>query len=147
MTVSSGAVAMTLPMMSAYAASKASISKFHEGLITELEGTGVFSLAVHPGTVSTELGDPTDAINPVALEHPALKQFLAYFMSPDLRRQSVELPADFMVALAADERCKALQGMHVNATEELEPVLEEAEKEGRGRIGSDRLYLVTVPPL
>lgn len=147
LTVSSAVATLTLPVMSAYASSKASISKFHEGLISELEGTGVLSFAVHPGTIETEIGTPQDAINPVSLEHPATKQFLAYILSGDLKRQTVELPADFMVALAADGRYRALQGLHLNATEDLEPVLKEAEKEGRGRIGTDRLYLVNIATL
>ncbi len=147
MSVSSSVATMTLPCMSAYAASKASISKFHEGLIAELEGTGVHSFAVHPGTVETEIGGTPDAINQKSMEHPALQQFLSWILSPDLKRQNVQLPADTMVALAAEERCKALQGLHINVNEDLEAVLKEAEKEGRGRIGSERLYLVTIATL
>ncbi len=147
MSVSSAVATMTLPCMSAYAASKAAISKFHESLIGELDGTGILSFAVHPGTVLTEIANPTDAINPKSMDNPALQQFLAYIMGPDLKRQTEQLPADTMVALAADERCKSLQGLHINANEDLEAVLKEAEKEGRGRIGAERLYLVTVPTL
>ncbi|KAK5168176.1 uncharacterized protein LTR77_006744 [Saxophila tyrrhenica] len=147
MTVSSAVATLTLPAMTAYSSSKAAISKFHEGLIQELDGTGVLSLAVHPGMVETEVANPVDAINKTSLEHPIVQGFMAYYTDPNLKRQTMELPVDTMVALAADERCKALQGLHINVTEDLEAVVKEAEREGRGRIGTDRLYLVTVPTL
>ena len=61
--------------------------------------------------------------------------------------QSPELPADFMVALACEPRCKVLHGKHLDAVQDLEPVLQEAEKEGGGRIGKERLYLVNIGEL
>ena len=48
-TVSSAVATMGLPAMSAYASSKAAISKFHESIVPELEGTGVLALALNPG--------------------------------------------------------------------------------------------------
>ncbi|EME83871.1 uncharacterized protein MYCFIDRAFT_101118, partial [Pseudocercospora fijiensis CIRAD86] len=62
MTVSSAVASMALPCMSAYASSKAAISKFHESITPELAGSGILSFAVNPGMVGgTELGSATNA--------------------------------------------------------------------------------------
>lgn len=55
-SVSSGVLYMTIPVMSAYASSKAAITKFHEALALELQGTGVYSFSSTPGVVKTEIG-------------------------------------------------------------------------------------------
>jgi len=65
-TISSGVASMALPVMTAYASSKAAISKFHELLTIELKGTGILSFSATPGLVrkchSTLYGDthPSD---------------------------------------------------------------------------------------
>lgn len=146
MTTSSQVATLALPVMTAYASSKAAISKFHESLMPELDGTGVLSFAVNPGIVATELGKPADAINRSAIEHPAMQAFLGMASGPR-KSHSPQCCADIMVALAADERCKVLHGHHLNADQELEPVLVEAEKSEKGRIGKERLYLVNIGEL
>jgi hypothetical protein len=65
----------------------------------------------------------------------------------EFKMQTPELCADTMVALAADPVYKALTGHHLNASQPLPPVLEEAQKEGKGRLGAERLYLVNVATL
>ncbi|KAK6004269.1 hypothetical protein QM012_009119 [Aureobasidium pullulans] len=147
LTTGSAVATMTLPVMSAYASSKAAISKFHESLTDELKDTGIVSFSVHPGMVKTELGAAENAINREHIQHPAMQSLLQMISSGDVKRQEPELCADTMVALAADPRYKVLTGRHINATQELPPVAEEAEKEGKGRLGTDRLYLITVPTL
>lgn len=145
MTVSSEVASMQLPVMTAYASSKAAISKFHESIVPELAGTGVLSFAVNPGMVGgTELGK--GAINMDAMEHPAQQAFLNHIKSSagNNTMGTAELPADFMVALAVDERSKKLHGKHVNADQEFEPVLEEIDKEGGGRIEKEALYKVNI---
>jgi NAD(P)-dependent dehydrogenase (short-subunit alcohol dehydrogenase family) len=147
LTTSSAVATMSLPVMTAYSSSKAAISKFHESLSVELEDTNILSFAVHPGMVKTELGSAENAINKEHIQHPTMQGFLKMVSSSDIKRQEPELCADTMVALAADSRYKVLTGRHINATQELPPVAEEAEKEGKGRLGSERLYLITVPTL
>lgn len=147
LTTGSAAATMTLPVMTAYLSSKAAISKFHEGLSAELEGTEIVSFSVHPGYVKTELGAAENVINKEQMQHPAMQVLFQMMASGDIRYQTPELCADTMVALAADPRYKVLTGRHINAIQELPPVAEEAEKEGKGRLGTDRLYLVTVPTL
>ena len=137
---------MTLPAMSAYASSKAAISKVHESLVPELEGTDILSFAVHPGMVATNLGRKDNGMNVNGMEHPAVKGFLSS-ISPDMKMQTAELSADVMVALAAEERSKVLHGKHINADQDLEAVIVEAEKEGGGRIAKERLYVVNIGAL
>ncbi|THX17242.1 NAD(P)-binding protein [Aureobasidium pullulans] len=147
LTTGSAVATLSLPVMTAYSSSKAAISKFHESLAQELKETNVLSFAVHPGMVKTELGAAENAINKAHMSHPAMQSFLGMVSSADIKRQTPELCADTMVALAADSRYKVLTGRHINATQELPPVVAEAEKEGMGRLGKDRLYLITVPTL
>ncbi|KAH0161573.1 NAD(P)-binding protein, partial [Aureobasidium melanogenum] len=147
--ISTGSATATasIPVMSAYASSKAAISKFHESLTEELKDTDILSFAVHPGYVKTGLGAAENAVNQAHSEHPAMKSLFKMLSSGQMKQQEPELAADTMVALAADPRYKVLTGRHINATQELPPVAEEAEKEGMGRLGRDRLYLITVPTL
>ena len=147
MSVSSNVATMALPVMTAYASSKAAISKFHELLVPELEGTGLLSFAVHPGVVESELGKAQNAINFDAKDHFAMKKFMDMVTGFRQKGQVAELPADTMVALAAEPRCKVLTGHHINSDQNLEEVLKEAEKEGQGRIGKERLYYVNIGAL
>ena len=146
MSTTSQVASLALPVMTAYASSKAAISKFHESLTPELHGTGVLSFAVNPGVVATELGKAENVFNKTALEHPAMQAFIGMARGPR-KSHSPECCADLMVTLAADERCKVLHGHHLNADQELEPVLLEAEKPDKGRIGKERLYLVNMGEL
>lgn len=148
-TTSSSVATLNLPTMSAYNSSKAAISKFHEGITAELEGSGILSFAVHPGQVDSELGAPQDAINKASMEHPAVKKFISMVTAegPAAKRQTPEISADTMVALAAEPRCEILHGCHLNSDQDLEAVLKEAEKDGMGRIGKEELYKVRIGQL
>ena len=146
MTTSSNVATLALPVMTAYASSKAAISKFHESLSLELDDTAILSFAVHPGVVKTQLSKADNAINKAQIQHPAMQRFLAA-VSGGHKAQTPEICADTMVALAADPHYKVLNGHHINAAQELPPLLEEAQKEGKGRLGKDRLYLVNIATL
>ena len=142
-TVSSAVATMRLPVMSAYASSKAAISKFHESIVPELEGSGIVAIAISPGMVQTELGTAAGGINKDAMEHPAMKAFFSH-ISGTRKFQDEKLPANFMVALAAEPRAVVLHGKHVDAVQDLEAVINEAEKDGEGRIGREKLYQVNI---
>jgi short-subunit dehydrogenase len=146
-TVSSAVATMGLPAMSAYNSSKAAISKFHEGIQPELEGSGIVTFALNPGMVESGLGAPGDAFNPASKDHPAVVAFMDGIRKGGIQRQSLAVPSDTVVALAADDRFNVLSGRHVDAVQDLEPVVKEAEKEGKGRLGSERLYLVNIGSL
>ena len=160
---------MALPVMTAYASSKAAISKFHELLTIELKGTGILSFSATPGLVrkwppasayilattnwplihvyypETELGKPADALNKAAMDHPLLKAFMGSVGG--MKHQQPDVLPDVLVAMSADERFKALDGKFVSADRDVEPVLKEVEKEGGGRIGKENLYTITIPQL
>ncbi|KAK3623005.1 hypothetical protein LTR56_021845 [Elasticomyces elasticus] len=144
-SISSGVASMALPVMTAYASSKAAISKFHELLAVELKDTGVYSYSVTPGLVATELGKPEDALNKAAMEHPMLKAFMGTVGG--MKYQQPDVMANVCVALSADERFKALNGRFINADRDIEPVVKETEKEGGGRIVKENLYTITLPQL
>ena len=146
-STSSSVATLNLPTMSAYNSSKAAISKFHEGITAELEGSGILSFAVHPGQVETELGAADNAINQAAMDHFAVKKFIGMVSDPNAKRQTPDLPANTMVALAAEPRCQVLHGRHVNSDQDLEAVLKEAEKDGMGEIGARDLYVVRIGQL
>lgn len=65
----------------------------------------------------------------------------------DFKMKSPELCADVLVALAADPAYRVLNGLHLNASEPLPLLMAEAQKEGRGRIGSENMYKVKVDTL
>ncbi|KAK3652380.1 hypothetical protein LTR56_005090 [Elasticomyces elasticus] len=140
------------PAMSAYISSKIALSKFHELLATELEAespnTSTFS--VHPGFIWTGIGTRPDEVNNAQMKHPAMQSLFSMFGSMDpatMKMQTPQLCADTMVALAADPAYKILTGRHINSTQPLPSILDEAQKEGKGRLGSERLHLVNITSL
>jgi short-subunit dehydrogenase len=142
-TVSSAVATMRLPCMTAYASSKAAISKFHESITPELAGTGILSFAMNPGMVQTELGSAEDAMNPAAIQHPAMQAFIEHIKGTS-KFQSPDVPANTLVAIAADPRFKVLNGKHIDAVQDVEGVLTEAEKPDGGRIAKEKLYQVNI---
>lgn len=145
-STTSKVAALALPCMTSYASSKAALTKFHELLTVELDGTGVYNYTVNPGMVQTEFGQPENAMNKSQIEHPAMQKFMAGLQATH-KYQQPELAADTMVALAADKKYEVLTGHYIDATQEIAPVLDEANKEGKGRLGSERLYLVNIGQL
>ena len=85
--------------------------------MAKLEDTGVLSFAVYPGAVATELGTPADAINKTAMEPSTMQAFLGLARAPR-KTHSAECYAVIMIALAADERCKALHGRRLDADQD-----------------------------
>ena len=62
----------------------------------------------------------------------------------EMEMQTPELCADTIVALAADQVYAVLSGFHINAPQELPPLVEEAWKEGHRRLGAERLHSVKI---
>ncbi|KAJ9635112.1 hypothetical protein H2199_008598 [Coniosporium tulheliwenetii] len=130
------------PAMSAYASSKMALSKFHELLAKKLE-------AESPNTRSyaTGIGTREGEVNTEQMQHPAMQKLFGMFSGIDpkeMKMQTPELCADTMVALAADPVYAVLSGFHINAPQELPPLVEEAQKEGHGRLGAERLHSVKI---
>ncbi len=137
------------PAMSAYASSKMALSKFHELLAKELEAESpnTRSYAVYPGFIWTGIGTREGEINTAQMQHPAMQKLFGMFTGvdpKDMKMQTPELCADTMVALAADPVYAVLSGFHINAPQELPPLVKEAQKEGNGRLGAERLHSVKI---
>ena len=137
------------PAMSAYASSKMALSKFHELLAKELEAESpnTRSYAVYPGFIWTGIGTREGEVNTEQMQHPAMQKLFGMFSGIDpsqMKMQTPELCADTMVALAADPVYAVLSGFHINAPQELPPLVEEAQKEGHGRLGAERLHSVKI---
>lgn len=144
--------ALDSPAMSAYATSKMAISKFHELLAKEMEAESpeTVSFAVHPGFIWTGIGTREGEMNKEHMQHPTMQKLLSMFQGMDMKDMKMQTPqlcADTMVALAADPRYRILTGHHINATQSLSTVLEEAQKEGKGRLGAERVNKVNITSL
>lgn len=146
MTVASTSGSQDVPYNTAYAVAKAGVIKLHQDLAVELRRHNIQSYSVHPGSIPTELAGNSSAVNMKSVgEEPEMQQAMEAFK--DMKYQTLELPASTFVALVADQRCQALNGMYIDAEQDLSFVLQEAEKEGAGRIGKERLYHLKVDEL
>jgi len=91
--VSSFAAAVVPPRESVYAASKAAMSAFTEGLWNDLEGSGIHAALVIPGAIDTEIWDKGD--EPVAFDGakaPAEVVTEAIFDAIRRRRREITVP-------------------------------------------------------
>ncbi|KAK3046543.1 hypothetical protein LTR09_011998 [Extremus antarcticus] len=146
MTVTSTSGSQDIPFNTAYATSKAAVIKFHQDLSVEIERHGILSFSVHPGTVATDLGQVSSAINMDSVkEEPGMQEMLEAFQN--LKYQTTELAANSFVALCADERCKTMNGRYIDSEQDLGEVIKEAEKGGKGRVIIERLYHLKVDEL
>lgn len=145
-TVASTAGSLDIPCVTAYGASKAAVIKFQQDLALEVERHGIRSYSIHPGTVATDMGSTETAINPRSMqEEPIVQELLKEFQG--LQYQSPELMANTAVALCAEDRFHALNGRYIDCEQPLDVVVEEAEKEGGGRVGEEGLYKLGVREL
>ncbi|KAK4551922.1 hypothetical protein LTR86_010823 [Recurvomyces mirabilis] len=146
MTVSSTSGSSDVPYNTAYACSKAAVIKLHQDLAVELQRHNILSFSVHPGTVATDLGQLSSAINMKSVQEEAAMQ-KAFQAFQELKYQTPKLAADTFVALAVEKRLGVLNGRYIDAEQNLEIVLTEAEKENGGRIGKERLYRLKLDEL
>lgn len=146
MTVASTSGSQDIPFNTAYAASKAAVIKFHQDLAVEVKRHGILSFSVHPGTVATDLGQVSSAINMDSVkEEPQMQEMLTSFQN--LKYQTAELAANTFVALCADESCEAMHGRYIDSEQDLGEVIKEAEKGEEGMVSSKKLYHLKVDEL
>lgn len=135
-----------IPFNSAYATSKAAVIKFNQDLGVELQDTGVSCFALHPGSVSTDLGSRPGAVNPEAMEkEPRLKGLFDQFSTHEL--QTADLAANTCVALCVNDDAKSMSGKYIDAEQDLSQLLADAKKGESGRIAKDRLYWLKMDEL
>ena len=92
----------------------------------------------------TSLGE--GALNSEAHEKvEGVKRFMEDFV-PSMT-DTVQLPANTFVALAADPDAKYMSGKYIDSTQDLGMVLEEAKKGSESRIEREGLYTLKVDTL
>lgn len=136
---------ISLPYFSAYSAAKSGIIRATEIMDMELRSHGIYSYALHPAmTKDTTLG--VGAMNETAYRNvEGVRQLMEEFV-PSMK-DTVQLPADTMVALVADPRAKLMSGRYIDGTQDLGAVLAEAEKKAQGTIEKEGLYSLKVDTL
>lgn len=68
-------------------------------------------------------------------------------MSDSYKSQEPDVLANLTVAMVADDCFKALNGKFINGSKDATAMMEEAKKEGAGRIGSEDMYAVRMHQL
>lgn len=131
---------ISLPYFSAYSAAKAALIRATHIMDLEFRPHGIYSYAVHPCmSKDTTLGE--GALNLEAREKvEGLKRFMEDFI-PSMT-DTVQLPANTFVALAADPDASYLSGKYIDATQDLGMVLEDAKKGPESRIEREGLYIL-----
>ena len=136
---------VNLPYFAAYSAAKAGLIRATEIMDLEMRPHNIFSYAVAPGMVAdTTLGQ--GAFNEEALEKVEQMQTFAAEFGVSMT-DSLDLPANSLVALVADEGFKLLSGRYVDVTQDLGEILKEAKKGKEGQIEKDGLYTLKVDTL
>ena len=89
----------------------------------EYKDTRLRFFALHPASVKTRLGDPSQVTTPELLEKsPAMQQMLTQFYP--MLKDKVELPAYTALFLAhPDGRADLLKGRYVDSNHDLEEIL------------------------
>ncbi|KAL9110555.1 MAG: hypothetical protein Q9227_004913 [Pyrenula ochraceoflavens] len=146
--MSSSAGALDIPYCTAYSVSKAAVIKLIQDLHVELSPHNIALFTVHPGSVETGMGEVSGATNLKALEtEPKMAEVFGSWPG-EFGFQKPELAAGTFVCLAADERCrKTLSGLYIDSQFDLEQMVKESEKEGRGKIGAKNLYRLKLEEL
>ena len=136
---------ISLPCFSAYSSAKAGIIRATHIMDMEFRPHGIYLYAVHPCMCAdTTLGQ--GALNVEAHEKAdGVKQFMKDFV-PSMK-DTLALPADTFVAIAADPDARYMSGRYIDACQDLGEVLQEAKKGPAGRIQKEGLYTLKVDTL
>jgi len=107
-----------------------------ESLNAEYKDTKLRFFALHPASVKTRLGEPSEVTTPELLEQsPAMRQFLTHFYP--MLRDAVELPAYTAVFLAhPDGRADLLKGRYIDSNHDLGEIIKRIDVVRRERMYS-----------
>lgn len=146
MNFSSTSASLDVPFNTAYAVSKAGITKFTQDLSVELDGSGVRCYSLHPGSVPTDLGKVEGAVNmeAVAAAPKAMKLFESF---QDMEYQTADLAAGTCVAVTVQDGDGRLSGRYIDSERDLEAVLNEARRSQLGKIGKHKLFWLKMEEL
>ena len=136
---------ISLPFFSAYSSAKAGLIRATHIMDMEFRPHGIYSYAVHPCMCAdTTLGQ--GALNLEAYAKvDGFRQFMRDFQLS--MKDTLALPADTFVALAADPDAKLMSGKYIDVAQDLGEVLNEARKGPEGRIEKEGLYTLKVDTL
>ena len=135
-----------IPFNSAYACSKAAIIKFNQDLALELQDSGVSCFALHPGTIETGLGTTAGAVDMEEMKrNKKMQQVFAQFQRSE--KQTVDLPANTIVALCVEDDAKRMSGKYIDSETDIGELLAEAKKGREGRIEKEKLYRLKMDEL
>ena len=146
--VTSTGGSLNLPFMSAYSTSKAAVIKFTQELHEEVGERGIRLFSVHPGSVQTDLASSAEAINApqeALQEYPKLGKLFQDFQG--MQYQTPQLAAQTFVALAERKDAACLGGLYIDSQTDLEEMIKEASKAGRGKVGKENLYKLKMEEL
>jgi hypothetical protein len=132
--VSSFAAVVAPPRETAYAASKAAMSAFTEGLWNDLEGSNIHAALVVPGAIDTEIWDKED--EPVAFDGKKAPPELvtrAIFEAIEKRRHEITVPKRKPDLLAARFLRFAIPGLLRFGMRRMDPVPESVVERARQR--------------
>ena len=132
--VSSFAARVAPPREAVYAASKAAMSAFTEGLWLDLEGSGIRALLVTPGAIDTEIWDKLD--EPAAFRGrkvPASRVADAILDALDRGRREITVPARSPGLVAARLLRSLLPGVLLRGMRRMDPVPTEVVDAVRAR--------------
>lgn len=134
--VSSFAAVVTPPREAIYAASKAAMSAFTQGLWNDLEGSNIHAALIVPGAIDTEIWDKED--EPVAFDGKKAPPELvtrAIFEAIEKRRHEIVVPRRKLDLMAARLLRFALPGLLRFGMRRMDPVPEAVLERARKRAG------------
>ena len=136
---------ISLPYFSAYSSAKAGLIRATHIMDMEFRPHGIYSYAVHPCMCAdTTLGQGAPNLKAYA-KVDGFRQFMRDFQLS--MKDTLALPADTFVALAADPDAKLMSGNYIDAAQDLGEVLNEARKGPEGRIEKEGLYTLKIDTL
>jgi NAD(P)-dependent dehydrogenase (short-subunit alcohol dehydrogenase family) len=119
--VSSGAGFAAIPMLSAYAVSKAALYRLSENLAVETRGHGVMVFAINPGLVRTAMSESA-----LCCGEPSIEQ---WFTDAFASREDVSAePAATLVVYLASGAADVLSGRYILTTDDVAQMVARADE-------------------
>jgi NAD(P)-dependent dehydrogenase (short-subunit alcohol dehydrogenase family) len=142
-SISSRNAIYNMPFMTAYSCSKTALLKFHQCLELEIQGRGVFTYVLQPGDIATTLSCTPGAVNlSAAARNLEVQDLLRVIQNKST--DSVDLPANTCVALAAGGDVEILSGLYVDAQQDLGEVIGSLKSRSKDE---DHLYSLSIKQL
>ena len=119
--VPSAAGLAAIPMMSAYAVSKAALYRLSENIAAETRGHGVMVFAIIPGLVRTAMSESA-----LSCSEPSIQQWFkdAFANQEDVSAESAATLVAYLASGAAD----ALSGRYISATDDVAQMVSRADQ-------------------